>query len=267
MNVAIEGPVYAIEAESRASALRHDLGLGSDAIADAFELLDHAGVEVVRWPMGEDGPDGFYVRTGALALAAVNSDKRLGRQRFTACHELGHHLFDQASRVDVDLYQPADVPERRANRFAAALLMPREGVRRWLDGPDSSGPRVLSAEGVVHLARHFGLSYEATLYRLKDLGYLRQSALETLRTEQPERLARRLGYDPEGESLERGRRVLPPRFVRLALDAVADGNITLARLGELLRVERARAQKLVEEAGITEPEPTLDELLAEARRA
>lgn len=262
-------PSYVDEAEGRAAAIRAQLGIGSDAIADVFELLEHLGLKVVRWPMGENGPDGFYLRKGDLALVAVNTAKRYGRQRFTACHELGHHLFDAHSRVDTDILADGTVPERRANAFAAYLLMPREGVERWLNR-NADGKRKgfdLDAELVVHLARHFGMSYEATLYQLGDLHRLGPQHLERLKREQPERIARRLGYSLHDEEGERGRRVLPPDYVRRALQAYAAGYVSLARLAELLRIDEPSARSLAVEAGVETPEPSLDELVDETLRA
>ena len=125
-------PSYVDEAEGRVTALRAELGIGSDALGDVFELLGHLGLDVVGWPMGENGLDGFYLRQGDLAVVAVNSAEHVGCQRFTACHELDHHLFDSQSCIDPNAFASNTVPERRANAFAARFLMPGEGVRRWL---------------------------------------------------------------------------------------------------------------------------------------
>lgn len=262
-------PPYVDEAEGRATALRRELGLGSGALGDIFELLGHLGLDATRWPMGGDGPDGFYLRKGDLAIVAVNSDKRLGRQRFTACHELAHHLFDLTSRIDRDIFAGHTVPELRANAFAAYFLMPGEGVRRWLqrETDHQRAAPSLDAERVVHLARHFGMSYEATLYQLRSLRLLRPREVEALRAAQPERIARWLGYSLEEEERERGRRVLPPDFVRRALHAYASGEVSLARLAELLRVDEAAAQGLAREAGAEPVGVTIAELVEEARRA
>jgi Zn-dependent peptidase ImmA (M78 family) len=269
MKAQSERPVYVDEAEGRAAALRHELGLGSDALGDVFELVEHLGLEVLRWPMGERGPDGFYLRNGDLALAVINSDKRFGRQRFTAAHELAHHLFDKAAHIDTDLFAGRVVPELRANAFAAYFLMPGEGVRRWIEGDVGlhrlKGP--LETEAIVHMCRHFGISYEATLFQLRALGWLRPREVDALRGAQPERIARWLGYSLEQEAAEQGRRVLPPNYIRLALRAYAAGDVSFLRLAELLRLDERSARALVDDAGVEPPDVGLDDLVAEARRA
>lgn len=262
-------PYYIDEAEGRALAVRGQLGLGSDASGNVFELMGHLGLNVVRWPMRADGPDGFYIRKGELAVIAVNSDKRLGRQRFTVCHELGHHLFDRQSCIDRDIFDTKNVPERRANAFAAYFLMPREGVQRWIERSYGRGqrPGTLDAATMVHLGHHFGASFEATLYHLHNLGRLRQHEVEELKKVQPERIARRMGYDLAIEEQEWGRAVLPPDFVRRALQAYASGDISLARLAELLRTDERSARQLAEEAGAEPAAPAIEDIIDEARRA
>lgn len=255
------------EAEDRATALREEHGLGSEAIADVFEFLAHLGLPVVRRPMGEDGPDGMYVRHGDLALVVVNSTKRLGRQRFTACHELAHHQFDGQTRFDSDVLDATTVPERRANAFAACLLLPRAGVDRWMPGGAGTRRPSASAEQVVQLARHFGMSYDATLWRLLDLQKIRAADAAKLRAVSPERVALRLGYDPEAEQRERGRTFLPSDYVRLALDAFGSGRISEERLGDLLGLPADEARRRAADAGVTPRDETLDDLLGDAARA
>jgi Zn-dependent peptidase ImmA (M78 family) len=260
---------HVAEAEERALALRSKLGLGSDALADVFELLDHLGLTVVRCPMGVTGPDGFYLRRGDLAIVAVNSAKELGHQRLTACHELAHHLFDQRNEIDADVWAGRTVPERRANVFAAFFLMPRDGVRRWLVDDESRGsPSArLDVAIVVQLAQHFGVSYEATLLHLRDLGWVSQREGATLMTAQAETVAGRLGYDLVAAQRERNRLVLPRDFVCRALDAYGRSDISLARLAELLRTDEASAREIASAAGVSPADVAFDNLVEDARHA
>jgi Zn-dependent peptidase ImmA (M78 family) len=263
----LERPSFLDEAEEHALALRAKLGLGSDALGDVFELVGHLGLTVLRRPMGN--LDGVYVKRGNTRLIVVNSAHRLPRQRFTAAHELAHDRFDQVSHLDPDVFSNQDVAERRANAFAAFFLMPRDGVERWLrhDQPSGGGSRSIDEETVVHLARHFGMSYEATLYQLRDLGWLNGNAAEDLAQVQSERVARRLGYDVDADLADEGRLILPPDYVRRALCAYEGGDISLPRLAELLHTEVGHAEQIARDADALPKEPTLEELIAEARNA
>ena len=81
--------------------------------------------------------EGFLFSTGTTAWAFVNTlGKTLGRQRFTAVHELGHAVLHRGRMgryiADEKIFEEADDEnpmEREANRFAAELLMPEEVCR------------------------------------------------------------------------------------------------------------------------------------------
>lgn len=260
---------YLGPAEGQADFLRNTLGLGSGAISDMFDLLAQQGLQVVRWPMGREGLDGFYLRRQDWFLVGINSAKRLVRQRFTAAHELGHHLFDRQTHLGRNLFETEAIAERRANAFAAFLLMPRAGVDRWYRRSFGTKRQfaLIDATAVVHLARGFGMSYEATLYHLRDLGYLTSVERAKLATASPDQIAWRLGYDVDFDKTERDRRVLPPDFVRWSLQAYGSGRISLGRLADLLRVDCPQAEAIAEAAGVRPPALSIDHFVTEARNA
>lgn len=61
----------------------------------------------------------------------LSAQRPAGRRRFTCAHELGHHVFNHGTRLDelaVDEFSDNSPEEFLANRFAAALLMPKLAV-------------------------------------------------------------------------------------------------------------------------------------------
>lgn len=260
-----------LDARAAAAAERERLGLGVDAIGDVFALIQDQDIAVVRKPMGEDGPDGFHARQGDLAVVAVNASKRRERQRFTAAHAYGHHVLhqDRVLIVDTDVFAGNDPREAQANHFAVHFLLPAEGVARALRrlGHDEVGvrPLELGPREVVHIARSFGTSCEATLWHLLNLGHLRRERCDALRGERPDLWARRLGHvvdEPEDRSL-----VLPPDYVRRALDAYQAERVSLARLAELLRLDETQAEHLAIKAGAAPRAPAPEDVLGDARGA
>jgi hypothetical protein len=123
---------------------------------------------------------GFLYLAGPAAWAYVSSDKEnnLGRQRFSAAHELGHAVLHcermnryiadvTVSEVDDNSSEPM---EREANRFAAELLMPEEVCQaraKELQEEYRVCPRLVLA---YRLASELLVSREAMRYRLKSLG-------------------------------------------------------------------------------------------------
>jgi Zn-dependent peptidase ImmA (M78 family) len=81
-----------------------------------------------------------------------------GRSRFTAAHEFGHlvlHCGLPTYRAFSDEYQPLHDPERQANIFAAAFLMPRQAF--------------LACRSVREAMTKFGVSQDAVSCRARIL--------------------------------------------------------------------------------------------------
>lgn len=130
----LSGLDYAQGAQLADLALRRLDGSGVSVTEDLAAAIETAfRIDVAILPLGDD-VDGLAVAMpqARLILAAPTSIPY--RQRFTIAHELGHLLAgdDQELHLDEDIFgekSKATGSERRANAFAAALLMPAHHLR------------------------------------------------------------------------------------------------------------------------------------------
>jgi Zn-dependent peptidase ImmA (M78 family) len=158
----------------------------------AAELLAEAGIEAPPVPVDrlsevagfrlikerlESDFSGFYVIRAGTPTIGVNIFHPTVRQRFTVAHELGHaklHAndhYDREFRRDPNSATATDPEEIDANAFAAELLMPAAWIEeRWAEAVD-----LLDNDWVVRTAREFGVSTQSLLYRIENLGLLRQN--------------------------------------------------------------------------------------------
>ncbi len=113
-----------------------------------------------------------------------------------------------------------------------------------------TGSQELGVHDVVELAHHFGTSYDATLYQLLNLRFLRRDDLEALlaRKDAAESVARLLGILDWGEEL---RWSLTDRMLLLGFEAYRREEISRGKLVEL-----------AEKAGVTAEE--VDVVLSES---
>lgn len=146
-----------------AEIVREELGLGRAPIRDLPALVErHFGLGSVTWPVGKS-VSGLCAHGADVALMLVSSSFPVGHQRFTAAHELAHHLVGDPREVIIESdFAVSTPPERRANAFAATLLMPADGLR------EVAGGRPVDDVLLAELMREFGVSYTALLYRLAD---------------------------------------------------------------------------------------------------
>ena len=116
------------------------------------------------------GSEARILGFGDRAIITVNKDSKLPRQRFSAAHELGHWMCDRgkiAFSCETQVFRTEwnnDNPERRANRYAADILMPAPMFTLQAEN------KKISFETVHTLSKVFQVSRTATAIRLVELG-------------------------------------------------------------------------------------------------
>jgi Zn-dependent peptidase ImmA (M78 family) len=172
-NISFDLPVHAYEvqqeaeAEKAAESLRELWKLGVDPVADLTAMLEDHLVHVLEidGPENFDGISALVMDTqGKAKAAAVVSRKGCPgeRQRLNLAHELGHVVLRPSKKID---------EEKAAFRFAGALLAPRLCIEREI-GTRRTRIRL---EELLILKRRFGISIQALLRRLLDLGTIGDS--------------------------------------------------------------------------------------------
>ncbi|MCX6069416.1 MAG: XRE family transcriptional regulator [Chloroflexi bacterium] len=243
---------------------RRRLELGTEPVRGVIDLLERQGVRIgAITPLSGDALDGFYLETEELGpCVAVNpheDDSWSGlRAVFTAAHEYAHWLL-RDRQVEVFVFQPGDedLLEVRANAFAAAFLVPPDGIRAYFDSAGMLRERRithLSPGDVVRAMDHFGVSRLALLYRLMNLDLIDQQTFETLRTFSVSGAANALGI----RFSQRGN--IGMRLPMLAILAWRKGLIGAGRAAELCELDIAKFKQLIREIG-EEPEESPDSAL------
>jgi Zn-dependent peptidase ImmA (M78 family)/DNA-binding XRE family transcriptional regulator len=216
-----------------AEIVREELGIGSAPIADLPALCErHFALNAVTWPV-DKAVSGLCAQGADIAVVLVSSSFPRGHQRFTGAHELAHHILDDPREVIVesDVFTASSPAERRANAFAAGLLMPVQGLREVIAG------RKIDEAVLTELMHEFDVSYAALIYRLADRGV---GLLNT--TEKDAWLARsvtgvlRVGGDlePQQWTTPNEEKRIPPRLWAAAQQGYRDGRVGLGVLGSLL---------------------------------
>ncbi len=260
------------------------MGLGWAPAPPLPELFETQGVRtgVVDLPDDVSGLTISNRRAGLFILA--NRRHVPVRRRFSFAHEYAHTLFDRRLLGTVSRTENCDeLIEVRANAFAAAFLIPSEGIRQFIAGLGKGKPsRVVAqvfdeagavhAEGrtkpgsqdiqlydLVHIAHHFGVSRQAALFRLLNLRLVTQAEFDQLKAADEagyrRELASLLALPDEDDDDKAGFR---HRVLSLALEAYRRELITRAKLMELaalLSMQREEINHLLERAGLGGDEP------------
>jgi Zn-dependent peptidase ImmA (M78 family)/transcriptional regulator with XRE-family HTH domain len=288
------------QGEGRAREERRRLGLGNAPIGNIPELIGDQGIWVASagkkdFPMNVSG---LFLNHPAIGMAIlINGDHEPVRQRFSYAHEYGHALYDRQEELRLTQDRNStELVEKRANAFAAGFLMPAGGVLDQLrllgkgqlsrqaqvlysvatDSNDPAeirprtGSQVVTFQDVAMLARHFGVSYDAMVWRLRNLDQLDKPAAATLleRREDGRRYLRMLGLRylfgagvaPNEEQEQVGAGMAPnvgqelrSQLIHLAVEAYRREEISQGRLREIGRKVGLRATELLELAEAAKP--------------
>lgn len=152
--------------ETAAEVLRARWSLGSRAIPNLIHLLESKGVRIYAVAPDCREIDAFSFYRDGVPYIFMSTEKSGERQRFDAAHELGHLVLHSESSVEKP--QGRD-KEMEANRFAAAFLMPADGVLAQ-SMRDATLDRILAARS------SWKVSAMAMTHRLHELGLLTEWA-------------------------------------------------------------------------------------------
>lgn len=154
-----------------AFGLHEDLAIDTFGRVDVFEAISALGMRLVFRPL--DNCAGFYIPPrGSRAGIAINSRHPLALQRYTAAHELGHHIFEHGEQVDRDSEvasgaRGATPQERLAEAFAAWFLVPPEAAEVTFQRIAKVKPE--SGRDTYLAALRLGVSYSALCTHLPSL--------------------------------------------------------------------------------------------------
>lgn len=154
-----------------AREIREKWQLGTDAIGNVQDVLEAHGIKVIctEAPSGFDGVSGII--NGKDFIVVLNKlQKHVERRRFTAMHELGHLLFDKHFAPDLTLRER----EKLCDAFASEMLLP-SSILQDIFCP---GEKISTSE-VRQLQVVYGISFDAIMHKLNELGVINDSKYKT----------------------------------------------------------------------------------------
>jgi Zn-dependent peptidase ImmA (M78 family) len=153
---------------------------------------------------------------------------------------LARNVYPIESIHRSDNPQTKDV-EHLAEAFAAALLMPRDVVRQ--DVLDHCKDGRIEAVDLIRIAIEYGISTQALLFRLANIGILEYDDAKEL-LESPT-----LKSDNSNERLgaNKAARGYSQRFVGLGMKALSDGRISKRRFCGIFEIPISKFSAFIEE--------------------
>jgi Zn-dependent peptidase ImmA (M78 family) len=172
-------------------------GITLDAPCDVYELIAQHGIDL-RF-MRVSSLEGLYLVEGESAQINVCGLRPSGLQRFSAAHELGHHVFGHGARIDQesDYRQFFSYPQEETlvEVFARFLLMPPRAVRTGFRNIGSV-LGYLQPEDIFRVACWLGVGYSTLLNQMRfSLKMLAKDHFDRLSKAKPQQIKALLDPD------------------------------------------------------------------------
>jgi Zn-dependent peptidase ImmA (M78 family)/transcriptional regulator with XRE-family HTH domain len=230
-----------------AEEIRSDLDLGDYPATGLVKILEEKyGIKFFFNELDGNGSAASSASDYGLCVL-ISSSEPAWRQHFSIAHELFHIISWDDSLLE-QVYSSKEHWNRNeslANAFAAGLLVPTEALHREI--------RLLSKEnklndaGIVSIARQFGVSLEALLWRMAALNIISRDSVKKALTD-----TRLQALDQESRAEAQTPYYLSNRFVRMAYVAYENGEVSRARLAKILNQSLSALPDYLKKFGLAE---------------
>ncbi|MCL1918742.1 MAG: ImmA/IrrE family metallo-endopeptidase [Peptococcaceae bacterium] len=189
-----------------------------------------------QWQISKGNPIiGFSLYDPICPVIMVKKQDSDSRQTFTLIHELGHLLLHQISSIDDegDMHS-SEAYEQEANAFTGHLLVPDIFL---LSIDDRKRPAMVSEfdNWLEQQRKTWGVSGEAILRRLMDVGRLNSSEYNAYRQWKQEQFSLEMGTGGTRQyRCREPKHIFGDVFVRTVLDALSSHRITLTKASRYL---------------------------------
>ena len=233
------------------------LSLGSRPAFTLQKVLEqNIGVKILF----ETIPEGSAISTFSNEFGAViviNSDEAPWRRNYDLAHELFHlvtwkivsekDLKDQSFFTDI---------EKKADRFASILLLPEKEVRKEI-ADRIEIQKEFTYSDLVDIAREFGVSTKALLYRMANLRFIKwEDADKRAKDRELTEISK------QKRRHEWGEKPRSERFTSLAVRCLRKGLISRGKFAEMVGIDRSEIDDFIENTGLMELEGTPIEIMA-----
>ncbi|MBD1928350.1 XRE family transcriptional regulator [Trichocoleus sp. FACHB-90] len=233
-------------AESIAIAERQRLGLGDGPIYLLRDILEQSvGVRIFYLKMPPKYSEIYSYDEQLGGCMAINANHPEERRRWSLAHGYLHFLAHRRKPV-VDFegqYQRIPESERLAEAFPKYFLMPTSGLLRRFNDMYRTHSK-FTPTNLFTLAHYYGVSVEALVYRVEEMGLLPSGTWDRLRDRglKVRKTQQELGL----EEIPQRTDMIPIHYQHLAIEALDQGLITEGRFADFLSVDRLEARRIAE---------------------
>lgn len=235
------------------------LGLGSRPAFTLQKVLEQNYYVKILIESSIEGSSVSLVDKQLGNVIVINKDEVPWRQNYDLGHELFHLITWEATvenQNNNEIGFDEDL-EKKANFFASFLLLPENEVKNEISTRFSNfkNKKHLSYSDLIDIALDFGVSTQALIYRMHDLGFITDF-----------KKAEKLANDPallqenKNKRTDERKEKEAERFIQLAIRCLRKGLISRGKFAELMNIDRSNIDNYIEGYGSIAEEGTQFEI-------
>ena len=237
-------------ADKLGAEIHNFLDLGSRPSSNLLYVLENKlRFKILHIPLG-DGVSGASIVDNTLGVGIlINASDAPWRRNFDLAHELFHVItWNVFSPEEIGNGTKKTRPEQYADIFASSLLLPEAHILDTLK--ETITDNEIRIIDIIEVAKDFGVSTEAVLWRLVNLKILKKSQAQKV-LDNPE--FRDLDHNMRRKLYNKDRpSKFPSRFISLACRCLMEGKISRGIFAEYLEIDRAEIDDYLEAVGFVE---------------
>lgn len=216
----------AVDPVTLARDARTAAGTPHGPLGPMADVLEYLGLYLT---VVDEAAEGASLLLDGFGVAVISGQVPPGRRRWTAAHELGHHLMQDEYHSDASVAASRDERERLIDQFVEELLLPTADMRDAWAHLSSKSARTI----MIEIAASYRLSWSAVVNRARHLGLIEPDEARRQKANAPLRGDFLVVYGSEPvPDLEVG--TTGTQWRQAALAAWAQGAITAPRALDLL---------------------------------
>jgi Zn-dependent peptidase ImmA (M78 family) len=223
------GPIGDAEAAVElARDVRRQIGITSGPLGPLAEVGELFGLYISVVDRDVSGAS-LQMEPG-FGVAVIGGHAQPGRRRWTAAHEIGHHLTGDAYHSDVGVAASDAEKEKVIDAFVGEFLLPTDDVRAAWSGAAQAEPY----SQLVRIAAEYRLSWSSTIASASRADVIDRRDVQGLRARTPTRgdFLEIVGYEPLAD-LTPG--TTGPGWKRAVFAAWRNGRISAERAVQLVQ--------------------------------
>lgn len=196
--------------EQLADYVRKQWCLGRKPIYNLIDIMERHGIVITNAFEENKDIDAYshveVINRNSVPIVVLGYETSIFRQQFNAAHELGHILTD--GKYELEELSKAEYRdmEKYMNRFAGALLVPKELLYEDLRGNGKTDIRYY-----IELKKKYRVSAQALIVRANQIGAITANQYQYLMKQMSQRNYRK------NEPLDDAYQLILPRYLKQAM--------------------------------------------------